>query len=199
MPRDYKHRAQKKPARKPLPGWLWLLTGLLVGGFIAALFWLQGQSEEAGGEWVGAKPDRPPQGVEERPSAPPSTPPPKPRFDFYEVLPRMEVEVQPAPVPRPSAKAATGEPAAPPASASVARSYQLQVGSFRRPEDADRRKAELAMSGFEVDVTQASVGQNDIRYRVRSRLYSDRQSAERARAQLAANGFDSLIIRAPGR
>ena len=36
MPRDYKHRAQKKKAKKPLPGWLWLITGLL----LACLFLL---------------------------------------------------------------------------------------------------------------------------------------------------------------
>ena len=29
---DYKHRAQKRPPAKPLPVWLWLLTGLLLGG-----------------------------------------------------------------------------------------------------------------------------------------------------------------------
>ena len=61
VPRDYKHRAQKEPKKKPLPGWLWLLTGLLLGGFIVGLVWLKGQADEAGGAWVGTKPDRPPQ------------------------------------------------------------------------------------------------------------------------------------------
>ncbi|MGB5773990.1 MAG: hypothetical protein WBP89_04960, partial [Sedimenticolaceae bacterium] len=62
MPRDYKHRAQKKPPKKPLPGWLWLFTGLLLGGFIVGLVWLKGQSTDTDAQWVGAQPDRPPQG-----------------------------------------------------------------------------------------------------------------------------------------
>ena len=93
MPRDYKHRAQKRPSKKPLPAWLWLLTGLLLGGFIVGLVWLKGQSLDAGGEWVGAKPDRPPQGKAERAARVEVPPPPKPRFDFYNMLPKMEVVV----------------------------------------------------------------------------------------------------------
>jgi cell division protein FtsN len=188
VPRDYKNRAQKKPPKRPLPGWLWLLTGLLLGGFIAALFWLQGQSDEAGGEWVGSKPDRPPQGVTEKPVEPPK--PPKPRFDFYEMLPRMEVEV-------PEAELREDRPAsaAPPARAAET-DFHLQIGSFKRPEDADRRKAELTLLGFDVSVTRARIGPNDIRYRVRSGPYSGKAAVNQARQRLSASGFDSIVVRA---
>ena len=185
MPRDYKNRAQKKPPKKPLPGWLWLLTGLLLGGFIAALFWLHGQSDDAGGEWVGSKPDRPPQGVTEKHAEPPE--PPKPRFDFYEMLPRMEVEVEvPEAELREQRPAITPEP--------VQNAFYLQIGSFKRPQDADRRKAELTLLDFDVFVTRAHIGPNDTRYRVRSGPYSGKAAVSQARRRLNENGFDSIVL-----
>lgn len=187
MPRDYKNRAQKQPPKKPLPGWLWLLTGLLLGGFIAALFWLHGQSEGPGGEWVGAKPDRPPQGATEKRAEPPA--PPKPRFDFYEMLPRMEVEV-------PETELREDGPASTPAPATAAApEFHLQIGSFKRPEDADRRKAELTLLGFDVSVTRARIGPNDTRYRVRSGPYQGKTAVNQARRRLSESGFESIVMR----
>lgn len=186
MPRDYKHRAQRKPKKKPLPGWLWLLAGLLLGGFIMSLVWLKGQSGESGGEWVGAAPDRPPQG---KPAATPQVdvpPRPKPRFDFYEMLPKMEVlvpdeELAPGPV--------ATTPAATPAN------YLVQVGSFRRIADADRLKAQLTLLGFEVKVMKARISAQDTRYRVRSGPHRGKRAVNAARERLAANGFKGIVIR----
>jgi cell division protein FtsN len=189
VPPDYKHRAQKKPEKKPLPGWLWLLTGLLLGGFVAALFWLHGQSDDAGAGWVGAPPDRPPQGGVAPVDKPVPPRQPERRYDFYDLLPRMEVQVP------------EREPEAPPAPApSVAApdlAYDLQVGSFKRPEDADRRKAELALLGYEVRVARARID-DEMHYRVRLGPYRGRSEVEQARRRLAASGFDSIVVRAPG-
>ena len=44
MPRDYKNRVPRntrKKQRKPIPGWWWLVVGLLIGGFIMFLSNLQ--------------------------------------------------------------------------------------------------------------------------------------------------------------
>ncbi len=194
MPRDYKHRAQRKPTKKPLPGWLWLLTGLLLGGFIVGLVWLNGQATDPGGDWVTAKPDRPPTG---KPSPSPKAAevpdPPKPRFDFYNMLPEMEVVVpeeeldQPA-APRPNAEPTTAKP----------ERYLVQVGSFRRTEDADRMRAQLALLGFEAKVVSAKINDKDTRYRVRSGPYQGAPAVNAARKRLADNGFNSIVIRADG-
>ena len=192
VPRDYKHRAQKKKARKPLPGWLWLITGLLLGLFVTGLFWLKDQSADIGAEWVGAKPDRPPQGESapapaRRPEVPP---PPKPRFDFYTMLPKMEVvvpddELDQEPV---AARGADDRPA----------TYLVQVGSFRKTADADRLKAQLALLGFEAKVVSARISARDVRYRVRSGPYPGRQALDKARRRLAENGFKGIVIRVDG-
>src|SRR3954471_13785832 len=63
----------------------------------------------------------------------------KPKFDFYKILPRSE-----EPVSEKDLKAAAkGKPEA---SSYV---YFLQAGSFQNPADADNRKAQLAILGFE--------------------------------------------------
>ena len=187
MPRDYKHRAQKKPPKKPLPGWLWLFTGLLLGGFIVGLVWLKGQSTDTGAQWVGAQPDRPPQGKPQA-AARSEVPLPKPRFDFYNMLPEMEVVVPDEGL----EQAATAEPI--PAATRDA-TYLLQVGSFRRDEDADRLKAQLALLGFEAKVERARINAQDTRYRVRSGPYRDKQAVNKARQRLVENGFNGIVIR----
>jgi cell division protein FtsN len=192
MPRDYKHRARKKPAKKPLPGWLWLLTGLLLGGFIVGLLWLQGVTPDAGGEWVGAKPDRPPQG-KPRPARQVEVPPaPKPRFDFYNMLPKMEVVVPDDELEdEPLAASSNGSAAAP-------ATYLVQVGSFRKTADAERLKAQLALLGFEATVVSARISAQDTRYRVRSGPYRGKKSLDEARKRLADNGIRGMVIRVSG-
>lgn len=186
MSRDYKHRAQRKPKKKPLPGWLWLLTGLLLGGFIVGLVWLRGQSEPGGSEWVGAAPDRPPQAPPAQRSPAQAPPPPPPRFDFYNMLPEMEVVVpleeleEPPPVRQADQTDAT---------------YLVQIGSFRKASDADRLKAQLALLGFEAGVTSASLGPQDTRYRVRSGPHRGKAEVNAVRERLEENGFMGIVIR----
>ena len=185
VPRDYKHRAQKKPQKKPLPGWLWLLAGLLIGSFVAGLFWLSGQSDLGGSEWVGAQPDRPPQGKPANAQQVEVPSPPKPRFDFYNMLPEMEVVVPDEVLEQVPTKA---EEAA-------AADYLVQVGSFRKTEDADRLKAQLALLGFESRVVSAQINAQDTRYRVRSGPYRGLEAVKKVRQRLAANGYNGIVIR----
>ncbi|MCB1803097.1 MAG: SPOR domain-containing protein [Gammaproteobacteria bacterium] len=170
-----------------MPGWLWLLAGLLLGGLIVGLAWISGQSDTAGGAWVGAQPDRPPQGA---PAAPPRRvevpPPPKPRFDFYNMLPEMEVVVPDEELDeRPTSPARDAEPT----------TYLVQIGSFKRNADADRLKAQLALLGVEAQVVSARIGPQDTRYRVRSGPYQGRAALDKARQRLAENGFKGIVIK----
>lgn len=194
MPRDYKHRAQSQPPRKALPGWLWLLTGLALGSFVWALFWLHGQSEDGRAEWASGKPDHPPQRGVEAPAPVKEPVAPEPRFDFYHVLPNDVVDV-PRPPPPARTEARPAVPASTPA-APAATQYSLQVGSFRKAADADRRKAELTLLGFDVRVLRARITDDDLRYRVLSGPYLDEAAVREARRRLTELGFDSLVLRA---
>lgn len=188
MPRDYKHRAQKRPKKPPLPAWLWLITGILLGGFVVGLVWLDGQSAQPGGEWVGARPDRPPQAEPAPVGRVEVAAPPRPRFDFYNLLPKMEVVVPDDELDRkaPAAVAATADAA----------SYVVQVGSFKRAADAESLKAQLALLGLEAKVVPARLGARDTRFRVRSGPFQGREALDRARRRLAASGYKGLVIRA---
>lgn len=194
MPRDYKHRAQSQPPKRPLPGWLWLLTGLALGSFLWALFWLHGQSDDRRTEWSSAEPDRPPQREVAVPAPAREAAVPEPRFDFYHVLPNDVVDVpRPPPArvePRPP------RPETPAAPAAVSSGYALQVGSFRSAADADRRKAELTLLGFDVRVRGARIAADDMRYRVFSGPYQNQAEVREARDRLARLGFESLVVSA---
>lgn len=187
MPRDYKHRARKKPQKKPVSGWLWLLTGVLLGVFVAALVWMSGLSDLEGNEWASDEPDRPPQRSAPAPQRAEVPPPPKPRFDFYDMLPRMKVDVPAEPVEaRVSPKVERLD--------SSSGTYLVQVASFKRNADAERVKAQLALLGIEARIETARIGVGDTRYRVRSGPYQGQASLERARTRLASNGFEAVTI-----
>ena len=116
--RQSSHNAAQTPSGSRLRAYL---GGLLSGVFLSFLLYL------------GTLP--PTTNPGDTPEAAPTTAvpaePPKPRFDFYTMLPEQTIDgpVEPAEVAKP-----------PPGAAQV--TYLLQAGSFRQREDADRRRAE---------------------------------------------------------
>lgn len=84
-------RTSSGPARKPVPGWIWLVAGAVIGGFFVFLSQLKPGGEEvkrapAGKPETAAKPAAPAQ-----PAAPA-----KPKYDFYTLLPESQGPSQPA-------------------------------------------------------------------------------------------------------
>lgn len=87
-------RTSSGPARKPVPGWIWLVAGAVIGGFFVFLSQLKPGGEEvkrapAGKPETAAKPAAPAQ-----PAAPA-----KPKYDFYTLLPESQGSSQPAGTP----------------------------------------------------------------------------------------------------
>jgi len=196
--RDYKTRANPKPKQQQTSGWIWFFAGLLVGLFAAALVWLKfGQ--------LPTNPAAPPKPtttraqaqapVKAKPVEQKKALPPKPRFDFYTVLPEMEVvvpEPEPDPIPQQaSQKQATlkGSPAA------TGSAYMLQMGSFSKYEDADRMKASLALLGIKAEIQKVTINNKETYHRVRSGPYRSSQQVNQLRAQLQKNGVSSLLIK----
>jgi cell division protein FtsN len=100
MPRDYKHRANQGRKRTTLSPWVGVFAGLLIGLFVAFLVYIKSQSEPR--EPVYEQEILPPPAAAAREEEVPATPkeepaetpsPPKPRFDFYTLLPEMEVVI----------------------------------------------------------------------------------------------------------
>lgn len=195
MPRDYKARANPRPSRRPTPCWVWFGAGLVLGAFGFGLAWLK-LGGGAGSTILSIpglqQPAAKPQASRQREPEPAAS---RPRFDFYTILPEMEVVV-----PREESTAAPPPPGPePPAAAAAAReSYILQVGSFRKHSDADRLKARLALMGIEAEIQKVTINNKDTYHRVRSGPYRNRSNLDRVRTQLKREGIESIAIKLEG-
>jgi cell division protein FtsN len=207
--RDYKRRAEPRAARQNRPGWAPLLVGFLLGVATTGIAWVKlGPAElRALGEsiqHIGQKPQPPARNDKE--AAPPAVP--KPRFDFYSVLPEMEVLVPDEEVERrtkpgvPAAavpQAAAPQPATLPPSPAVTigadETLLLQVGAFKRSADADKLKAQLALLGIEAQVQNVSIDNKDAFYRVRVGPYRNVAKLKEVKDRLKQGGIDSVVVR----
>ncbi len=193
--RDYKSRAHppRNQQKSQKPGWVWFVAGLLVGVFVSGLIWLKvtptgpifPQRAGAAKQHNTAEAEK----KEQQPDAP------KPRFDFYTILPEMEVVV-PDPVEEAENESATttgvAETNAKPSDTSAG--YMLQMGSFRNYADADRLKASLALVGIQAEIQRVSIKGGDVYHRVRSGPY-DRAQVNGLRAKLKQKKISSLVIK----
>jgi cell division protein FtsN len=186
MPRDYKQRRRSR--RQPTPGWVWLLTGLTLGLAVALFVHLQ-HTRGVPSEPVATRAARPAsQQAEEIAELEPA---PESGFDFYTMLPGLEVVVPEEDV-RPRASGATGPTTQLPQLAPGR--YWIQAGSFRRYQDADRRKAELALLGLNSGI-QAVTLDGQTWHRVRIGPMPDAAQAEATRRRLAESGIGALAVR----
>jgi cell division protein FtsN len=109
----------------------------------------------------------------------------KPKFDFYKILPGSE-----EPVSEKELKAAAkGKPEA------AHDVYFLQAGSFQNPADADNRKAQLAILGFEAAVEPVSLPDKGTWYRVRLGPYSKIDEINKMRSTMATNGIEVSLVK----
>ena len=131
----------------------------------------------------------------------------KPRFEFYTMLPEMEVVVpeeelvQPTPtkIDAPPRKSATATGQVTPTAAKIQTantgSYVLQVGSFRAAADAERLKANLALLGVAANVQTVQVNGADTWHRVRAGPYPALKALNDARSRLKSNKIDAIVLK----
>ena len=179
--------------RRGVPGWIWLLAGLLLGLGLSVFVLMR---EHQDGR-VLPKPNpeaRAPREPEPAVTPPPAEPAPrKPRYDFYTVLPGKEVLVPDAEL----AQKAREEATQPPTTATPKERYVLQAGAFRDTRDAEALKARIALSGQVARVETAQIDGKPI-YRVRLGPYNSARELESAKQQLAGNGISQTIaVREP--
>lgn len=188
-------RASNRQQRQ-VPVWVWVFTGILAGGFFMFLYHLATlRSSAADMAGVKTKPAE---------TAQADTQSSGPRFDFYAVLPKMEViipkgedEQRPSRRSPDTPPADSSKPASNAGTAVVDRheQYQLQAGSFRRNADADRRRGELILHGLNARVQPVSMGNGDTWYRVMVGPFDSANAAHRTQDKLASAGIETLAIR----
>jgi cell division protein FtsN len=109
----------------------------------------------------------------------------KPKFDFYKILPGSEETVSEKDL-KAAAKAKPEE------SQDI---YFLQAGSFQNPADADNRKAQLAILGFEAAVEPVTLPDKGTWYRVRLGPYTKIDEINKMRSTMATNGIDVSLVK----
>ncbi len=190
MSRDYKHRVNKKPKRKAAPPWLWMVAGLGIGLFVAFLVYLRTEPGTGGApmpEPVAAQQDA--RAVTKTPEKR-IPPPPKPRFDFYTILPEMEVVVPEENI--------TGTKKEGVRQVQKPGTYLLQAGSFRTFDQADRLKAQLALLGLETRIQSVTINEKETWHRVRVGPFDDLNELHEVRVQLKSHDIDAILIRVKG-
>jgi cell division protein FtsN len=198
------------------PAWVWLGIGVLLGLTLSALVLVK--------DWApilrrknlpqpnpeATAPKEPEQAVADKPA------PPKKTFDFYSVLPEMEVVIPDAEL---SAKARAeqqrqqaiaaqaqagnganppGSTPAPAPSGEAGARYVLLAGSFSDPKAADEAKAKLALLGIVAKVQPITINGKTWN-RVMVGPYSNASETETAKKTLADNGVKAIPMKqAPG-
>ncbi|AFN76612.1 SPOR domain-containing protein [Stutzerimonas nitrititolerans] len=197
------------PAKKPVPGWVWLVCGLVIGGFIVFLMNLEPGSDAVKRNKEAPKPAR-----EQPKRSDPNGQSVKPKYDFYTLLPESEVILPPETKQpeTPPSKPVTPEEAAkidearaqaalngevPPPPPTVAKApvvqFFLQAGSFRQQAEADRVRAQIILLGQDVRVENVKV-RDEPWFRVLVGPYSSREQLNAAQKTLAASGYKNLLL-----
>ncbi|OJY96841.1 MAG: hypothetical protein BGP25_07850 [Lysobacterales bacterium 63-13] len=187
-------QATRGGSRTAVPAWIWLGVGVLLGLAVALVF--------LGSDWApmlrkNAGPQPNPEAVAPRESDPPiveAKDKPRKNYDFYSVLPEMEVVIPDAEISA-KARAEAQLPAStttPPVSATSR--YLLQAGSYPSAKAADEVKAKLAILGFIAQVTPVTINGKTWN-RVRLGPYASASELEVAKAALSDNGFNAIALK----
>ncbi len=100
----------------------------------------------------------------------------KPQFEFYSKLPEAPRSTQEAKPPHQAL-------------------YQIQLASFKQPQDADRLKAELLLDGYSVNVKPIRTSDQQIFLRVNVGPYQNLADAKAALQNLRAENYRGVINR----
>jgi len=161
-------------------GFLSFGAGLICGLALATVAWLGGYLPRGDDTPPGL-----PEGHDEPPIAQSSEEGRSRRYDFFTVLPEIEVVVPQREI---EERARERE-----SEASNRGPYMLQVGSFRSRTDADGLRARLTLLGL--DATIQSVTVNDSTWhRVRVGPYESAREADGARRRLLENGHEAMVL-----
>lgn len=204
MPRDYKSRANSHSRRnkKSLPGYLWLLSGLAIGLFVAFIIYLdkQPESETDFGTAVQQELEKLKRPEQEKADSKTSAKADdttaskkEQKFNFYTLLPELEVLIPEDETRPPETKNDINKKAVTQGDSKIEpnKRYILQVGSFQNPGDAEKLKANLAFLGLSASIQHVTV-KNQTWHRVRTGPYSSRRQLTKNQKILKKNKLQSI-------
>jgi cell division protein FtsN len=182
-------RGASRGGKQAAPVHLWFLAGLLIGLGCSAFLYLKGYLPERPGKQPVASSVQTPEDTElvddNSAIAGEST---GRRFDFFTVLPEMEVIVPDQQLSR------EAQPAGTLAEADSSGVYILQAGTFRNPAAAEEMKARLALLGTVASIQVVTVN-GATWHRVRIGPVEGARRADEVRRMLQDNKIDTLVMK----
>jgi len=189
MARDYKHAGRKRTGSKRPPSRLaWFTLGLGAGLCLTVAAFVIDDLPELSlfAERSFSKPQKTKTAAQAGQTK--NAGQEKPRFEFYTILPEMEVAVSEKEISSPSTKKSTTKEVDP-------KRYVLQAGSFRKYNEADRLKANLALLGLEANIQTISVDGETKWHRVRVGPFNDLARLNQTRDRIQANGIEVMVLK----
>ena len=189
MAKKRSKRRRTSSQKQEYPGWVWMLFGLAIGLSVAFAIYVR-SGEPAAPKPVARQPASLESAIDDNGEEPAESAPveqaQESRFTFYDMLPNfevvipeeepdVEVDVEPRAIVKPGL-------------------YILQAGSFTRYEDADRRRAELALQGIESTIQRVTIDDKTY-HRVRIGPMDDLEELNMLRSRLRAAKIDVIRIR----
>ena len=168
------------------PGWLLLVVGIgigVVGVMLGQMLAHRGDGRSGLGNLFSSftkSAEKAPVKKEPEPAKAP-----KPKFDFYPILPETETVL---PERRARAKPVKAKP-------EEGVSYILQAGSFAGFEEADNMKARLALAGLVAHIQKIIIEGKGEYHRVRLGPYENIDQLDATAAQLQKMGIKALRLR----
>ena len=214
MAHDFaKQRASRngRSAGNAAAPWAWLFSGIAIGSAFSFLVYLAmlkppvpaSPPGQAGEHATTAQSRTEPKPEPQRKPDPEPATAARPQFDFYDILRDNDAapttpagepsetsgnSAQPVEIPEP----AVTTPAAATPETPRATALALQAGAFSRAADADRRRGELLLLGYDAKVETVRLPDGQTRYRVQVGPFADPQAQSNARRALRDVGIETL-------
>ena len=198
MPRDYKSRATRNQ-KKSLPGYIWLVSGLAIGLFIAFIVYLDKQParEIDFGSAVQEELKKIKQQAKKKNTGAAETATKKEqKFNFYTILPELEVLIPESETRPPERPAKTKNKAITTKSTSkkyTGKQYVLQAGSFQNLNDAEKLQANLAFLGLAANIQHVNINKQAW-HRVKTGPYRNKQQLYKNQKLLKQNGIHAISM-----
>jgi cell division protein FtsN len=187
LSRDFKHVKRHAPGAMTLVnGWVGFGIGLSAGLAVALAVHLYHYRDQAAADVPQPAAEAPPASSTAPTVEPPQATDAAAGYDFYDMLPKQEVEV-----PGIGEKGANqaARPALPQGDVT------LQAGSFKQPDEADKLLARLAQYGIDSKIQRFSLD-DETWYRVRIGPIATVEQLDSIRAKLAEAEIDATPVSA---
>ncbi|RDH82560.1 MAG: SPOR domain-containing protein [endosymbiont of Galathealinum brachiosum] len=202
MPASRDLKGRHMSDKKSVPGYIWMLAGLVIGLFASFLMYLDKQPAEEVSFTEAVKQElnkaREQQKLEVKTQQKDlstnnkgETENKKPRFEFYTILSELEVFV-----PEPEVdniKNNSSNKQQQNIETSAGKKYLLQAGSFKSKQDAERLKASLALLGVMSSIQSVNIN-SDKWHRVRIGPFSNPNLLRETLSTLKQNNIHAMTM-----